>query len=229
MSRRQRDQQDSSRRQEPASARGEQPVRLEEASLIEEIKSGQTDRFEELVRRYQDRVFNACWRISGHLEDARDLAQEAFLRAFQEIGSFRHESSFYTWVFRIAVNLALSHRRRAGRRAMISLDQEYDAHGSQAQSLAGRVAGRDASPDERARQAEDHQRVARALQSIDLDFRIVIVLRDIEGFGYQEISRILDIQPGTVKSRLFRARSALKQAITEMTSPRSSEAGKNHE
>ncbi|MGB0716340.1 MAG: RNA polymerase sigma factor [Phycisphaerae bacterium] len=199
----------------------ENPVRLEEASLIEEIKAGQTERFEELVREYQDRVYNACWRITGHLEDARDITQEAFLRAFQEIRNFRHESSFYTWVFRIAVNLALSHRRKAGRRRTVSIDQTLESDGTQAQNLAQRIADQTPAPEQGIVQAEMHQKAIRALQEIDVDFRIIIVLRDVEGFGYQEISRILDVQPGTVKSRLFRARAALKQAMDSVAHEKS--------
>ncbi|MDO8631840.1 MAG: sigma-70 family RNA polymerase sigma factor, partial [Phycisphaerales bacterium] len=88
----------------------------DDRELVRRVKSGQTEAYGELVRRYQDRVFNTCWRICGHLEDARDLTQEAFLKAFESLDAFRQESGFYTWIFRVAVNLSLSHRRSAGRR-----------------------------------------------------------------------------------------------------------------
>ncbi|MHC5109472.1 MAG: RNA polymerase sigma factor [Planctomycetota bacterium] len=203
-----------------APAGGRNPIRLEEATLVENIKAGHTESYETLVRRYQDRVFNACWRISGHLEDARDLTQEAFLKAFEGIGTFRHQSSFYTWVFRIAVNLALSHRRRESRRPTISLDQPMGTEETQAASLARQVAGDEAQPDRVIGAAEMQGAIAHALQMLELDFRVVVVLRDIEGFGYQEIGEILDIPPGTVKSRLFRARMALREAIGPAMHPR---------
>lgn len=190
------------------------PVPLEDAELIEQVKAGQTESYGRLVEKYQDRVFNACWRVCGHLEDARDVTQEAFLKAFDGISTFRQQSGFYTWVFRIAVNLALSHRRKARLRYMVSLDESVSLGGSQAEELARRV--KDASTEDpagAAGQAELHGCVARALQELDHDQRAVVVLRDIEGLDYQEISDILQIPTGTVKSRLHRARMALREAI----------------
>lgn len=194
-------------------------ARVEDAALVERVKQGQTEAYGELVRRYQDRVFNACWRICGHLEDARDLTQEAFLKAFEGLGSFRQQSGFYTWIFRVAVNLSLSHRRNVHRRRMVSLDAASAGTGTQAEELVKRV--RDESDDDPTRgpdEAELHGAVAGALQKLDDDHRAVIVLRDIEGFDYQEIARILQIPHGTVKSRLFRARIALQQAIAPVIS-----------
>lgn len=195
-------------------------AQVEDRELVERVKRGQTEAYGELVRRYQDRVFNACWRICGHLEDARDLTQEAFLKAFEGLGSFRQQSGFYTWIFRVAVNLSLSHRRNVHRRRTVSLDAASAGTGTPAEELvkreSPRAAERDESDDDPTRgpgEAELHAAVARALQTLDDDHRAVIVLRDIEGFDYQEIATILQVPPGTVKSRLFRARMALQQAI----------------
>jgi RNA polymerase sigma-70 factor (ECF subfamily) len=166
------------------------------------------------VRKYQDRLFNTCWRICGHLEDARDLTQEAFLKAFENLDRFQRKSGFYTWLFRVAVNLALSHRRTGGRRRTTSLDQVSAAGGSQADGLARRVRSeKDDDPANATGEAELHGAVVRALQELDDDHRAVVVLRDIEGFDYQQIGVILDLPPGTVKSRLHRARMALRSAI----------------
>src|SRR3989304_4475993 len=97
--------------------RSSELAQVGDGELVERVQRGQTEAYGELVRRYQDRVFNACWRICGHLEDARDLTQEAFLKAFEGLGSFRQQSGFYTWIFRVAVNLSLSPRRHVrGRR-----------------------------------------------------------------------------------------------------------------
>lgn len=193
------------------------PVHLEDDALIEKTKAGRTDAFGELVRRYQDRVFNACWRICGNLEDARDLTQEAFLKAFAAIGSFRRDSQFYTWIFRVAVNLTLSHRRREARRRTVSLDQAEGAVAGQAEVLAARVGGSgDADAVKRTSDAELHRCVLRAMHDLDDDQRVVIVLRDVEGLDYREIGEILEIPPGTVKSRLHRARMAIRESILPM-------------
>ena len=190
------------------------PIPLEDAQLIERIKAGQTEAYGALVQKYQDRVFNTCWRICGHLEDARDLTQEAFLKAFEKLEGFRHESGFYTWLFRIAVNLARTHRRNSARRRTVSLDGGPEVAGTQAENLARHVPdGATEGPDRSATRAELQGTVARALLALDDDFRAVVVLRDIEGFDYQEIAMILEVPPGTVKSRLHRARAALAEAI----------------
>ena len=210
-------------RKDDVCGRSSELARVEDGALVARVKQGQTEAYGELVRRYQDRVFNACWRICGQLEDARDLTQEAFLKAFEGLGDFRQQSGFYTWIFRIAVNLSLSHRRSVHRRRTVSLDAASAGTGTQAESLVQRV--RSESDDDPTRgpdEAELHAAVARALQTLDGDHRAVIVLRDIEGFDYQEIATILQVPSGTVKSRLFRARIALQQAIDPALSPENS-------
>lgn len=201
-------------RSDPDPAADSQPTLFEDAALIARIKRGETEVYGDLVRRYQDRVFNTCWRICGHLEDARDLTQEAFLRAYERISEFREQSGFYTWIFRIAVNLSLSHRRLASRRRAVSLDDSMAASGTQAQQLAEQVAGQ--SGHESAEPASDaalQGQVAHALLGLEPDYRAVVVLRDIEGMDYQMVSHILNIPVGTVKSRLFRARTALRHSL----------------
>lgn len=190
------------------------PAAVEDAQLIERIRAGQTEAYGDLVRKYQDRIFNTCWRICGNLEDARDLTQEAFLKAFDSLDTFRRQSGFYTWIYRVAVNLALSHRRTAGRRQTLSLDQGANVTGTQAEALAKRIAsGSEDDPAQSASASELQGAVVQALQALDDDHRAVVVLRDIEGFDYREISEVLQIPPGTVKSRLHRARVTLADAI----------------
>ena len=187
------------------------PVPLEDLELVEKVKSGDMGAYADLVRKYQDRVFNACWRICGHREDARDLTQEAFLKGLEGISGFRQQSGFYTWIFRVAVNLALSHRRKAGTHRTVSLDQD-GAGGTQADGLARRVEHHGAEdPVSSAGDSELQGLVVRALQALRDDQRAIVVLRDIEGFDYHEIGEILDIPTGTVKSRLFRARMSLRR------------------
>ncbi len=189
---------------------------------MRQVKGGRSEAYGELVRKYQDRVFNTCWRICGNLEDARDLTQEAFLKAFENLADFRERSGFYTWIFRVAVNLALSDRRKAARRRTVSLDADSGAVGTQAEALA-KQAGHSSydDPARSASESELHGCVARALQALDDDHRAVIVLRDLEGLDYRKIANILEIRLGTVKSRLHRARMAVYQTI-EPALPRDS-------
>lgn len=179
---------------------------VEDALVIERVKRGETAAFGELVRKYQDRIFNTCWRLCGNLEDAKDLTQDAFLKALEGLSGFRYQSAFYTWLFRVAVNLALSHRRGSQRRKAVALD---DAGGGQAAELMRRAADHE----EPGEQAALNHKLVRALDSLDEDQRAVLVLRDVEGFDYNQIADILDVPQGTVKSRLFRARMAMRDAI----------------
>jgi RNA polymerase sigma-70 factor (ECF subfamily) len=184
--------------------------------LVERLQAGDMAAFAGLIRRYQDRVYNTVWRICGHADDAADLTQEAFLKAYESIGGFRGQSGFYTWLFRIAVNLAISHRRTMKRRGTQSLDAPTasDVSGSQAESLGKRMRDKTAhDPAAGAMNSELHGHVVAALHEIEEDFRAVIVLRDIEGFDYRQIGEILDIAPGTVKSRLHRGRLALRKLL----------------
>jgi len=190
-------------------------ISLEDVQLVAEVQDGHTEAYGRLVERYQDRIFNACWRIVGNFEDARDLTQDAFLKAFEGLEGFRGESGFYTWIFRVAVNLALSHRRSSRIRRTISLDQAGGAEGTQAETLSQRM--RDEghrAPEQVADEVELRGKVVQAMQTLDADHRAVLVLRDIEGFDYRRIADILGVAVGTVKSRLFRARTAVRDAVT---------------
>lgn len=198
----------------PDPATGPRPIALEDLELIDQVQNGRPEAFSALVLKYQDRVFNACWRICGHLEDARDVTQEAFIKAYENLADFRRESGFYTWVFRIAVNLALSEKRRQHRRPALSLDHQP---GAQADSLVHRVRERrETGPLEQADAPDREQLVIRALAALDDEQRAALVLRDIEGLDYQEIAVILDVPLGTMKSRLFRSRMALRDALKKL-------------
>ena len=196
---------------------------LEDLEVIERVKEGRTEAFGKLVLKYQDRVFNACWRICGHLDDARDFTQEAFVKALENIDSFRAQSGFYTWIFRIAVNLALSGRRKAAMRQMASLDQIADASGTQVAELVAYQNDNDVGGTmETGDDTDSRQAILRALNTLDEDHRAVIVLRDIEGMNYHEVGEILDIPAGTVRSRLHRGRMALRASF--LSKERSSRA-----
>lgn len=192
-------------------ASGVRPITLEDLELVDQVQNGRTEAYGELVTKYQDRVFNACWRICGHLEDARDVTQDAFIRAYENIAEFRRESGFYTWVFRIAVNLALSLRRRQQRRNAVSLDA---APAAQVETLVRQVRERrETGPEEQVEHVDRERLVVQALAAVQPQERAILVLRDIEGLDYQDIAAILDVPLGTMKSRLFRARMALREAL----------------
>lgn len=196
-------------------------ISVEDALLVEQVRAGDMSAFSRLVARYQDRIVNTCWRVSGNHDDAQDLAQEAFLRALERIDSFEQRAGFYTWLFRIAVNLALSHRRKTARVVKLSL------HGSdgglktdhQAARLVGRVTRETDEPSAKLASREAGRLVAEAIEQLDDESRAVVVLRDIEGFDYQQIAEMLDLPMGTVKSRLYRARMELRGRLGPELSP----------
>jgi RNA polymerase sigma-70 factor (ECF subfamily) len=180
-----------------------------DAELVRACCNGQPDAFQPLVERYQDRVFNTVCRMVGSREDARDIVQEAFLKAYENLSQFRGASSFYTWFFRIAVNLALTFRRRTKRLRLVR-SAEGDMEAELARSQAARLAER---PEAAMETTEREQLVGQALESLDNEHRAAVVLRDIEGLDYQTIAGILDVPAGTVKSRIHRARMILRDQL----------------
>jgi RNA polymerase sigma-70 factor (ECF subfamily) len=173
--------------------------------------------FGSLVAKYQDRVVNVIFRLCGRWADAEELAQETFLKALERISQFRGSSGFYTWLFRIAVNLTISSRRRAGRIAFRSLTGPEEFDGAQSHAMTSALAERrEAGPVAAAQRADVQRRVAEALESLDDEFRLVVILRDIEEMDYGQISQVLDLPTGTVKSRLHRARSLLRERLSDL-------------
>jgi len=198
-----------------ADARG--TITFDDAVLVDRFRKGDMQCFGLLVAKYQDRIYNMILRMCPCRADAEELAQEAFLRAMERIEQFRGNSRFYTWLFRIAANLTISHRRRSGRVRFRSLTHSADYDGTQAEDLTAAVAQqRVPGPVAAAMSAEIGDRVDRALDELDEDFRIVVVLRDIEEMDYAEIAQVLDLPIGTVKSRLHRARCVLKDKLADL-------------
>ncbi len=189
------------------------PARFEDAVLVRQVQAGELHAFTELVRKYQDRVYNTCRRICGDSDDAADLTQDAFLKAYRAIELFRGKSAFYTWIFRIAVNLSISHRRKRQVRRTVSLDAP--GRGNKGESAPARLLRDEhaADPSDALAASDDQDRVLAALQELEADYRVAIVLRDIEGFDYQEIADVLELPVGTIKSRIFRGRKALAEQL----------------
>lgn len=197
-------------------AAGDDRVLSLESAILERARAGDAQAFGSLVERYQDRVFNAVYRMCGNADDAADLTQDAFVKAFRSLDGFRGESGFYTWLFRIAVNLTLSARRR--RKPVASLDDVSDdgrprAIGEEADMRRNGEVER-ARPDRMAEAEEQKDAVWAALRALGEEHRAILVLREIEGFDYEQIADMLDIPPGTVRSRLHRARAALKAKLS---------------
>ena len=178
----------------------------DEAVLIQRCRRGDNDAFGMLVRRHQDGLFNGIYRMVGDYHDAADIAQDVFLKAFRAIDTFRGGASFYTWLYRIAVNTCISRRRSlAARKANlhVPLDTGDDAPGCDPPASQP-------GPQQQAQSREDCERLEQALGCLPEDYRIAIVLKDIQGYKYAEMAALLGCSVGTVKSRLFRARETLR-------------------
>ncbi|MBI5762334.1 MAG: sigma-70 family RNA polymerase sigma factor [Planctomycetes bacterium] len=173
-----------------------------ESELLACSRAGDTAAFGRLVELYADRVVTVCARMVRDRGVAEDLAQEAFVKAWQSLASFDGRSAFYTWLYRIAMNLCLSERRRP--RRVVNMADE---------GLANRRESGEALPGDAAELKEEHARVLTALAELDEEHRAVVVLRDVQGLDYEEIAGILGVPRGTVKSRLHRGRMELRERL----------------
>ena len=188
---------------------------FEDAALLERCRRGEMAAFGSLVTKYQDRVFNAILRMCGNRDDAEELCQETFVRALEKLGSFRQASGLYTWLFRIAMNLTISRRRRSTRVKFHSLDAAgFDGESGQPRNVLPDP--RQSSPLEAVAKADADRQVLKALEELDEEFRVAVVLRDVEGMNYEQIAQVLEIPVGTVKSRLYRARSVLQRKLRDL-------------
>ncbi len=175
--------------------------------LIRKATAGDPDAFSLLVERYQQRVFKLISRMVGNREQVEDLVQEVFLKAYRKIDSFRFESSFFTWLYIIAVNTCRNHYRRFEPFTVpVDPDPDDDVPGVVLRSQFE-------LPDDAAHREEMALAVRDALESLPADHREVLVMCDLEGLGYQEIAEVLGIPIGTVRSRIFRARAAMKTIL----------------
>jgi RNA polymerase sigma-70 factor (ECF subfamily) len=187
-------------------------VTSDDLRLIQLSLAGNREAFGELVLKHQDRLFGTLVHMLGSFHDARDVAQDAFLLAYEKLGTFRQESSFYSWLFRIAYNAAISRRRRE-RGMPVSLDERRGRTGLEPSdpSLSTDPAGQ--------LQSEESQRLVReALDSLGEEYRDAIIMKEIEGLRYEEIARLQQCPIGTVRSRIHRARQLLREKLERMNS-----------
>jgi len=187
----------------------------DEQDLVAELKSGSEQAFALLIAQYSHPVYSLIARNLRDPADAADVTQEVFVKVFRNISGFCGDSSLRTWIYRIALHEASNQRRWWNRhkRQETTIDAQQENEEGEIFSLADELATTDASPYDCAARAEIQQRVAAALSALPQAFREVVVLREIEGCGYEEIAEILQVNLGTVKSRLTRGRAALRAAL----------------
>ncbi|MAP74173.1 MAG: RNA polymerase subunit sigma-70 [Planctomycetaceae bacterium] len=179
-------------------------VSQDEHDLIRSILAGSSEAFERLISPYSDRLFNTLAHILRNAEAAEDVLQDALLQAFVKLNTYQGKSSFYTWLYRIAVNLAFSYRRRE--RPTISMDSQKREHGEEPHSTLEAV-------DAESLRMERAEILHLAIGELTEEFRTVIILREIEGCDYETIGDILAISPGTVRSRIHRGRLQLREKL----------------
>ncbi len=190
-------------------------INIDEVVLVKQCQQGDSAAMERLILRYQNRIYNVILKICADPDDAAELTQETFVKIIENINKFEGRSGFYTWAFRIAVNLTLNYCRRNVKLGFRSLDAEQVQYNSQAKQLLRQFLSDDSSlePAVVAQNREMCEIAVEALMKLNDAQRAVVVLRDIEGMDYTRIAEVLDIKLGTVRSRLSRARSRLRQIL----------------
>jgi len=186
-----------------------EPLTAEDASLVQETLAGNQTSFQLLVERYQDRLFALVRHYTKDPALVEDIVQETFLKAFKRLDGFQHESSFYTWIYRIAVNTVLDVLKRRGRSPVTSVEDPEVAGAPNAPDT------RVMAPDARLQREEIARITRECLAEIPEIFRTVLVLREFEDMAYQDIADLLGISIGTVESRLFRARARFKEKLLQ--------------
>lgn len=181
-------------------------TRQEEREIIEKVLSGDTEAFEALVIEHQNKVYSLALRMVGNEEDARDMAQEAFIRAFNSLTGFRGDSKFSVWLYRLTSNICIDFIRSRAKKRTVSMTWT-DEDGDDAGELE--VPDERFSPEAQLERTLTRESVRRGLDSLSPQYREILLLREINGLSYDEIGEALGIEPGTVKSRIFRARKKL--------------------
>jgi len=181
---------------------------VSEIDLIAAAQSGDQNAFAQLVEAHQGKVYSLSYRMTGNPDDAADLTQEAFLNAWRGLASFHGQSSFSTWLHRLTSNVCIDFLRREKRRTALSMTVEEDEEGRQAEVPDHRF-----SPEQELERRELRRTVQQGLAALSPEHRRVLVLRELEGLSYQEIAQCLELEEGTVKSRIARARIALKEYL----------------
>lgn len=188
------------------------PNATEEHELVKRSRRGDLAAYDELVRRYQERIYATVYHMTANHEDANDLAQEAFIKAFQALRSFKGGSSFYTWVYRIAVNKTINFLKQRRNRSQMSLN-DLDLNAEHDPDLVALIS--DKTPRREVHLAELQEKLNEAMQKLSESHRLVVALHDVQGLSHEEIAKIMDCNIGTVRSRLFYARQQMQAYLSD--------------
>ena len=190
-------------------------VNIDEVAILARARGGDTEAMEQLILKYQGRIYNAILKICANKDDAAELTQDTFVKAIEKIDDFQGKSSFYTWIFRIAVNHTLNYCKRKFKLGIDSLDRPRGSDSEHGVRVLREFLADSASPDPvaLAQNREIYELVYGAIAKLDSNHRAVVVLRDIEGMNYAQIAEVLDVGLGTVKSRLARGRKNLREIL----------------
>jgi RNA polymerase sigma factor (sigma-70 family) len=193
----------------------EAPVQPDDLTLVQQAQAGDAAAFDELVRRYQRQIYGVVYHMTSHHEDASDLAQEAFVKAWQALKSFKGDSSFFTWIYRIAVNRTLNHlktrkfRESKHRFSINDLDAEAENHPDMVALVAHNTPRRDLAL------VELQERLNEAMAQLSENHRLVVTLHDIQGLPHEAIAQIMNCNTATVRTRLFYARQQLQGILSD--------------
>jgi len=182
----------------------------DEKYLLSRAKKGDIEAFEQLIEEYQKKIFNIALKLIGNYDDASELTQEVLIRIYRSIGKFKEQSSFATWIYSITKNVCYDELRKRKNKNIVSLDQDILCGEDEVQR---QLPDTGPSPGETVERNETVKIVNEAIQALSTEHKMVIVMRDIEGLSYEDIAKVLDCPEGTVKSRINRARKALKEIL----------------
>jgi RNA polymerase sigma-70 factor (ECF subfamily) len=190
-------------------------VQADVQTALRAARDGDVAGFNVLVRLHQRQVYNICYRTLGNTEDAADATQDAFLSAFRGLGSFRGSADgFHSWLLRVAVNACYDQLRRRKRRPVDSLDRvSAELDSTNGPTPAARLVDPEAGPEQRVLSAETAHHIQQALSHLSAEQRLAVVLCDVQGLSYEEAAHVMQVELGTVKSRLSRARSQLRDLL----------------
>jgi RNA polymerase sigma-70 factor (ECF subfamily) len=188
------------------------PAPIEDIELVRRAQKGDFSAYDDLIRRYQERIYATVYHMTSNHEDANDLAQEAFIKGFQALKSFKGDSSFYTWIYRIAVNKTINFLKQRKNRTHMSLN-DLDFSVENDPDLVALIS--DKTPRRDLNLAELQEKLNTAMQKLSPVHRMVVTLHDVQGLSHEEIGKIIDCNIGTVRSRLFYARQQLQAYLSD--------------
>src|SRR5712672_456775 len=197
---------------EPVERESDTPAPEHESALVARARQSDLQAYDELIKRYQERIYATIYHMTSNHEDANDLAQETFIKAYQALKSFKGGSSFYTWVYRIAVNKTINFLKQRKNRVHMSLN-DLDFNAEHDPDLVALVS--DKTPRRDAGMAELQEKLNEALQKLSDSHRLVVTLHDVQGMSHEEIAKIMDCNIGTVRSRLFYARQQMQAYLSD--------------